>query len=75
MPLFPRVYNEVEGELLLPLEGLEADRADVGALGVVRLLVAGEVVFALEGCITDVTDEPVKQKFYKYLYIKLSKTL
>lgn len=57
MPLLSRVYDKVEGELLLPLEGLEADGAHIRTLRVVRLLVTGEVVLALEGCIADVTDE------------------
>lgn len=46
MSLLSRVYDKVQSELFLPLEGLHADRANVRSLRVVRLLVTRQVIFA-----------------------------
>lgn len=59
MPLLAGVDHEVQRQLLLALERLLTDRADVRPLRVVRLLVPGEVVLALQGGVADVADESV----------------
>lgn len=52
-----RMDDRVETQLLLPLEGLQA-MAQIWAVRVVTLLVPGEMVFALQSCIADFTNEP-----------------
>lgn len=62
MSLLARVYDEVQSQLLLPLERLHTDGAHVRPVGVVRLFVACEVVFTFQGRIADVADKPRKKK-------------
>lgn len=58
MPLLAGVYDEVQRELFLPLEGLQADGADVRPVRVVRLLVSRQVVLALQRRVANVADKP-----------------
>jgi len=55
--LLTRVNHKVQCELLFALERLSTDGAYERALGVVTLLVPGQVVLALQPSAANVTDE------------------
>jgi hypothetical protein len=55
--LLTRVNDKVQCELLFALERLGTDGADKRTLGVVTLLVPGQVVLALQPSAANVTDE------------------
>lgn len=57
VPLLAGMYDEVQGQLLLPLERLHANGADVRPLGIVALLVTREVVLALQAGAAYVANE------------------
>lgn len=67
MSLLAGVYDEVQRELLLALEGLEADGAHVRPLRVVRLLVPRQVVLAFQRRVADVADKPGVQSSHNIL--------
>lgn len=57
VPLLAGMDDKVQCQLLLPFEGLQADRADKRPLRIVTLLVSGQVILALQRRIANVADE------------------